>query len=276
LAAQFPKIAKDWHPSLNGDLQPSCVGPLSHKNVWWRCAKGHKWQAEIRKRTATYSPCPYCASTLVTRENSLAVTAPTLAAQWHKKRNGELKPTNITLRDPRKIWWKCPEGAKHEWQARPSKRLKSPQCPFCNNRLVTKENCLANTYPAIAKQWHPQKNGALTPRDVVFGTRKTVWWKCPKGPDHEWNGPVTLRTFGNRGCPFCSGRRVSVTNSLAKQYPRIAREWHPSKNAVCSPKEILGTSTKAGWWKCRRGHVWRCQIKLRTLYRHGCPECEKL
>ena len=39
-------------------------------------------------------------------------------------------------------------------------------------------NSLAETYSDIAKQWHPTKNGELTPFDVTPGTKKKVWWKC--------------------------------------------------------------------------------------------------
>ena len=44
--------------------------------------------------------------------------------------------------------------------------------------------------PRVAKEWHPTKNGKLTPRDVVFGSARVVWWKCPEGRDHEWRVAV--------------------------------------------------------------------------------------
>ena len=40
---------------------------------------------------------------------------------------------------------------------------------------------LAETHPEIAKQWHPTKNGSLTPFDLSIGSGKLVWWKCAKG-----------------------------------------------------------------------------------------------
>ena len=29
-------------------------------------------------------------------------------------------------------------------------------------------------------------------------------------------------------CPFCSNKKVSVTNSLAQVFPELAKEWHVS------------------------------------------------
>ena len=43
---------------------------------------------------------------------------------------------------------------------------------------------LAETYPEVAKQWHPSKNGGLTPFKFTSGSNKKVWWKCDKGDDH--------------------------------------------------------------------------------------------
>jgi hypothetical protein len=45
----------------------------------------------------------------------------------------------------------------------------------------------------LAKQWHPTKNGKLTPSDVGAGSTKKVWWKCNKGDDHEWVASIVNR-----------------------------------------------------------------------------------
>ncbi|WP_225985451.1 zinc-ribbon domain-containing protein [Priestia endophytica] len=57
----------------------------------------------------------------------------------------------------------------------------------------------------MAKEWHPTKNGSLTPYDVVIGTYKEVWWRCEKG--HAWETKVCNRTSKKgTGCPCCSRR----------------------------------------------------------------------
>ena len=35
------------------------VTPNSHKKVWWKCSKGHEWQAVVASRNRG-SGCPYC------------------------------------------------------------------------------------------------------------------------------------------------------------------------------------------------------------------------
>ena len=64
----YPSIAKEWHPTLNGNLKPSEVGiGYDKKHIWWQCQidKNHIWDAEINTRyKGTYfTSCPYCTLT---------------------------------------------------------------------------------------------------------------------------------------------------------------------------------------------------------------------
>ena len=54
-----PKLAKEWHPTKNGDLTPEDVLPGSHKKRWWKCKKGHEWQAYVFSRNKG-SGCRQC------------------------------------------------------------------------------------------------------------------------------------------------------------------------------------------------------------------------
>lgn len=85
-------------------------------------------------------------------------------------------------------------------------------------------------YPKLVAEWHPTRNVDLFPYDVRYGSERKVWWKCANGPDHEWLMEVNQRTTHGRQCPFCTGRRASVTNSLRTVAPKLARQWHPTKN----------------------------------------------
>ena len=60
LSAMFPIIAKEWHPTKNGNTNPSMYLPGISKKVWWKCEKNHEWEAKIYHRTGSKSNCPYC------------------------------------------------------------------------------------------------------------------------------------------------------------------------------------------------------------------------
>jgi hypothetical protein len=61
LAVQFPEIAKEWHPTRNGDLKPTDFLPFSNKKATWQCSKdeNHIWISRIADR-ASGCGCPYC------------------------------------------------------------------------------------------------------------------------------------------------------------------------------------------------------------------------
>jgi hypothetical protein len=60
---------------------------------------------------------------------------------------------------------------------------------------------MATTHPALVAEWHPTKNGDLTPADVFAGSGRKVWWLCEEG--HEWEAIGSSRTWGT-GCPICA------------------------------------------------------------------------
>ena len=65
LATLKPKVAEEWHPTLNSGLTPQEVSPGSNKKVWWRCSEHHVWQAVVYSRTRKNgSGCPVCAGTV--------------------------------------------------------------------------------------------------------------------------------------------------------------------------------------------------------------------
>ena len=57
-----PRLASEWHETLNGDLKPTQVTRGSKKKVWWECSAGHVWQAYIYSRARDKGTgCPVCA-----------------------------------------------------------------------------------------------------------------------------------------------------------------------------------------------------------------------
>ena len=227
LATTNPDLANQWHPTKNGKLTSFDIIAGSNKKVWWKCDKGddHQWFEMIAKRTTRGFGCPICSNRKAVKANCLATTHPDLAKQWHSTKNGKLTPYDVAAGSGKRVWWKCDIGDDHEWQATVLNRKKGTSCPICSRRKAVKSNCLATTHPDLANQWHPIKNGNLTPFDITVGSVKEVWWKCDKGDDHEWKTKAVFRSNGN-GCPFCtltpqSKQELTITFELMKLFKNI-------------------------------------------------------
>lgn len=266
-------LLQQWHPAKNEPLTPKTVTYGSKRKVWWRCEKGHEWQAIVKSRTSG-TGCPICANRrLVPGENDLAVTHPGLARQWHAVKNGRLTPHDVGAGTKRKVWWRCEKG--HEWQASVTSRTSGGTgCPVCAGRTVLPgDNDLARCFPDIAAQWHPRRNGALAPKALSPYSNRRVWWVCGLG--HEWQAAVASRTMNGSGCPYCAGRRVLPGfNDLASLAPQVAAQWHPTLNGTLTPEMVTVGSHRKVWWECPSGHIWKAVVHSRAGPKKcGCPVC---
>jgi len=133
LATLYPEIAKQWHPTKNGDLKPDKVLPHSSKKVWWLCEKGHEWPAAISDRTCINGTgCPYCSGKKPCYDNCLATLRPDLAKEWHPTKN-DRTPSEVTLHSGYEAWWLCIKG--HEWPAKVDTRSRGVGCPKCRAQI---------------------------------------------------------------------------------------------------------------------------------------------
>lgn len=140
---------------------------------------------------------------------------------------------------------------------------------------------LAADNPTLAQQWHPAKNGSVTPTDVAACSQKRVWWLCADC-GNEWEATVANRNHlrNPRGCLLCAKagawgfRDPKPGSSLADRFPDIAAWWHPTRNGELTPRDVLpGASSRNVWWQCPRGHEWSTSPGLRTSQNTGCPQC---
>lgn len=208
---------------------------------------------------------------------------PELMELWDAAAN-DVDPATIGARSSRRRSWRCPVADDHRWSASPSSVQRSLEkgftgCPACAGRQLSVTNSFAARRPSAVRMWHPTRNGDLTPGQVLGGSPDPVWWRCPLGPDHEWElSPLVMSRYdpesGANGCPFCAGKRVSVTNSVAA-HPQLSAEWHPEKNDLSAAEVVAGTQRKL-WWRCLENpdHEWPASGANRVRGR-GCPHCKK-
>lgn len=274
LAELRPVLAEEWHPTKNGDLTPFMVTSGSHKRVWWRADCGHEWDVRIGDRVKYGTGCPFCKGNLriMPGVNDLATMQPALVNEWHPIKNGDLLPSDVREFSLKKVWWLA--GCGHEWKTTVAHRSGGRNCPFCaGKKILIGFNDLATTDPEIAEQWHPTKNGDLTPEMVSRGSDKRIWWTSHQ---HDWISSIPSRTTGGQGCAICAGSQIQIgVNDLVSTFPTIAEKWHPIKNGDLTPYSVTGGSGKKIWWLGDCGHTWKTSVKHLTSGR-GCAVCRGL
>lgn len=222
LLEAFPDIASQWDYDKNIEITPDTITFGSHQKVWWKCPIcGQSYQKRISNRTAPSkrktesNKCPICLGRIIIPEyNSLKAKFPDLIEkEWDYKHN-TVKPDMIPPHYRKKVWWICSKG--HSYSSLPGNKINNNggNCPYCSSQKLEKASSLGMVNPSLAKEWHPSKNGRLTPFDVFANTSKYIWWLCPIC-GHEWKAKCSNRNIGRRGCPKCTiGRSSSIPEQL--------------------------------------------------------------
>lgn len=271
LLVQNPELSKEWDYEKNYPLRPENVFANSHKKVWWTCTKGHNYNAVIQSRNDAGNNCPYCSGHKVCRDNCLATLNPILAGEWYQIKNNNITPHDVTCGSKKSVWWKCSKG--HIWEAAIKTRTQGHGCACCAGLKLHIGNCLATINPELASEWHPTKNGNVTPFDITAHSNKKAYWICKSG--HSYLSTIANRSVGN-GCPYCSGLFACESNCLSTLNPELAKEWHPTKNGNLTARDFTSGSNKKVWWVCKNGHEWMAQINSRIGSGSGCPFCNKI
>lgn len=269
IAATNPKLAAEIHPSRNDADTQFKITDRSSKRIWWIGECSHEWLASPNDRSRF--GCPYCSGNKVLEGfNDLETIHPAIAKQWHPTKNGNLIPSQFSKGSGKKVWWigKC----GHEFFSSISEKIRSCDkgCPICYGREVLQDfNDLASLHPEIAKLWHPTKNNELSPKDIVAGGKRKVWWICKK--KHSWTASVQHVTRGS-GCPYCAGKKVLAGfNDLATLNPDLSQQWHPNLNGSLTPQQLTLRSHVLVWWICKKSHEWQARVDDR--FRNNCPSC---
>ena len=270
-----PAVASEWDTVKNGPMRPDSVAANNNEKAWWKCERGHSWQAVISSRN-NGKGCPYCTNRkLLSDFNDLLSVAPELACEWNYEKNGDLIPENVLAGSHKSVWWKCRYG--HEWMSQIVNRRNGCGCPYDAGKLVISgETDLKTRYPDLCKEWDTEKNGQITPDKIACYSHERYWWICPKGHSYQASSANRIRNLneGNgNGCPYCAGKRPIVGETdFRTAHPELISEWDFEKNGKHRPEDFTVGSHKKIWWKCERGHSWKLAVFDRVKSTE-CPYC---
>lgn len=306
--------------------------PFTKELIVWFCTLNlfHKMKASKRKVNETedapvkrHRPLQHvkdlsCLRKKIDAKDSLGKRFPHLVKEWHPTENGGWTPYDFSAGTRFVATWQCTSACKeldgtpspdceHKWNSEIGHRARGSKCPYCTRRssrpCCAKTSLASEEFRAFAVEWHPTKNGSLTPRDFYPKSRENVWWTCanvcpqtdPDAPPcvHEWNARISTRTYGGHGCSHCSthGGGTSLSCCLGKsavsdpRFSPFASEWDYEKNTL-KPEELKIGSSQPVWWKCQKvrkrsssGKAVRClhsftaSIERRVFSRLACKGC---
>ena len=194
-----PALAREWDPLKNGTLTPNQVKQKSSKRVWWKCSRGHSWQQSVAVR-ANGNGCPFCGGWyIIPGETDFATQRPDLVRQISPDQPW-IDLSHEGIGSEVTILWICEQA--HHYKAQIKNRVKGSSCPYCAGKALFKGlNDLQTRAPDAERYWDYERNAPLTPADVIAGSGKKYWWKCPEGHRYE---QTSLNFFHGRRCATCA------------------------------------------------------------------------
>lgn len=163
--------------------------------------------------------------TIELADNAMLKIRLSLFDEWDFEKNGELglDVYEVTFGSDKIAWWNCPDcESNYDMTISHRSGKHKSNCPYCRGMRVNHTNSLAALKPILSEEWHPTKNGKLTPHEVTCKKGVKAWWlgKC----GHEWEAIIGDRSNGG-GCPYCKGnhRVLKGHNDMWTTNPELAK-----------------------------------------------------
>lgn len=274
LATKNPDLAKEWHPTKNGDLKPNMVFSSQNKKVWWLCPVGHEYQATINKRSGPNGThCPICNSGRQTsfREQALYFYVRKMypdAISRYKPDNFGRFELDIFIPSLR-LAIEYDGVAWHKNENFDRERKKYHMCHELGIKLIrVKEKMpeelgldLADTI--ISSDDFESEEGFTKALHIVL--------EDIDFSDIYWLKPIDINLSRDRF--EIMKYATEIKNSFADEYPEKAKDWHPTKNGILKPTMFKPKSDFKAWWLCPDcGHEYERTIN-NQVNGGGCPKC---
>lgn len=274
LATVNPGLAKEWHPTKNGDLKPSMVYPSQNKRVWWICPVGHEYQATINKRSSLNGTnCPICNSGRQTsfREQALYFYIkkmyPDAISRYKPDSFGRFE-LDIYIPSFR-LGIEYDGVAWHKNENFDRERRKYQLCKQLGITLLR------------IKEKMPEELGLELADTIISsddfetesGFTKVIHMVLEHidFADLYWLRPIDVNLSRDRF--EIMKYATQVKDSFQDVYPEKAKDWHPTKNGTLKPTMFKPKSDFKAWWLCPDcGHEYERTIN-NQVNGGGCPKC---
>lgn len=271
-----PMTAREWHPTRNAEVRPDEVKPSSAYEAWWKCsARGHEWQTPVFNRSGSrITSCPTCtmwgtsAAQIRIAHELIAAGIPIVLDHPKVPVTGR-RPVAADMVIPDHQLIIEYDGSHHH--ARPGSLDRDRN----QSRLLeaagwTVLRVRPEAIDPIDEYSIRVSNGASVKQICVLTLRRIrdLGYPVERLPEYEADSELWAAAESDAAVLNLKSR------SLLREFPRIAAEWHPTRNGMQKPEDINPGSKIPAWWLCKKcGHEWRVRPGHRTTGGTGCPNC---
>lgn len=267
LQSVYPNLAAEWNYERNHGVSPDQITAYTGKKYWWKCEKGHEWEATVSSRVSG-NGCRQCSRELRTSFSEQAVFF-YLKKVFPNAINGfsDDSISEIDIYIPELRFGIEYDGQfYHTDSNRDSKknevlkakgihlvRIKeNSKIDFGEKPFIETDNCFY--YDPRNKK---NLNTIIERILIILNVESMPIIDLEKDQTLIWSQYIEM----------------TKANSLEALFPDVAAEWDYTKNGNLTPDKVTFRSGKRVWWKCKKcGREWQASISHRTNGT-GCPNC---
>ncbi len=282
LVTTHPQIAKEWHPTKNGELKPEQVTYGSGKKVWWLCPEGHPYQATILHRcVGDGTNCPVCNSG---RQTSFAEQAvyyyvkkvfPDAISRYKEIFDNSMEldiyipSIKLAIEYDGEAWHKAD---KAEREARKWDICRNHGIKLIRLKEKVRKDASNNADLTLGAEGnlYEHKNLEQVIRLLMdnIDPDSNVWTR--KSTRFHSNVDVNIKRDEKEIRKYMTKLK---SGSFADAFPELAKEWHPTLNGDLTPDKVKPYSDIKVMWICPEcGNEYSATVGHRA-YGTGCPKC---
>ena len=263
LLSQNPDLAAEWDYDKN-NLGPDCYAIRSNVPVWWICKDcGFSWKAS--PDTRSHSDCPKCSNDYRSSfgEKAISYYLSQIVPLVERYRDKTLGKMELDLYIPSlKVAIEYDGQFFHQNVERDLKKDKI--CLQNGIHLIRFRETFCPRIESHVIEVDPLSRDSLT--SGIIQLINYLYDNYNIGRDVDVNVERDITKI--QEAKYLSRKN----NSLASLFPKIAEEFHPTKNGSLKVDVIPAHSNEKVWWLGKCGHEWQAVVSSRVVGR-GCPYC---
>ena len=264
LATFSPDVVSEWNYEKNNGLKPEDFTCGSNRRVWWKCIRGHEWEAVIAGRVSG-TGCPICASngSSMPEQGIAFYLSKIYTIEQRKKVSGVeidifIPDYNVGI-EYDGIFFHSSEAAKRRESNKDSVITKHGIYIIHIKESEKKgvfDNLISYVPDRMGSNYMEMIKTLILLLEGITGVKRSV------SIDTERDMMLIRERFA----------LVSKANSIIETDKDLVDEWDYVKNGSLSPEMFSSGSHQKVWWKGKCGHNWRSSISNRVKG-NGCPYC---
>ena len=270
LQSQAPDLARELHPTKNGNITALDLTRSSNRKVWWLGKCGHEWQASVASRYDGRG-CPLCLK-------EFKISYPEKALFFYLKK---YLPCSVE-ENYKADWLKGKEldiflpslhfGLEYDgYNWHKNVDLDEEKNMLCHNNNIDLLRIREKGAPVINHE-NVYFIDASSEKDAELENAiKYVFSYLEE--KYGVHSDYDIDLSKDRSEIYALMQLNRKENSLAFLYPEISKEWNRERNGRITPEYVNAHTHRKYWWRCPCGHEYEMVVKHRVEKQTQCPIC---